>query len=123
MLRWTENRNIEAFLDLVAEKRINVERLISHQFPVENAERAYQLIAGDLEEPYLGVLLRYDTQSEAKRRIEITERATAVRRSEKSVQLGLIGAGDYVRTMLLPHFKVGWRRLSRSGNCFRSFRP
>src|SRR5438067_4441922 len=70
-VRWTENRNIEAFLDLVAQGRVNVERLITHRFQVEEAERAYQLIGGETQEPYLGIILRYDTERALERRIEV----------------------------------------------------
>src|SRR5829696_4218809 len=60
-VRWTENRNIEAFLDLLAAGRVNVERLITHRFPIEEGERAYHLIGGETKEPYLGIVLQYDT--------------------------------------------------------------
>jgi polar amino acid transport system substrate-binding protein len=105
-VRWTEQRNIEAFLDLVASGQINVARLITHRFPVEDAGRAYELISGGLNEPYLGVLLQYDTARELEREITISARPAASRRPEKQVRIGLIGAGDYVRSVLLPHFKT-----------------
>ncbi|HEX7771840.1 MAG TPA: zinc-binding alcohol dehydrogenase, partial [Pyrinomonadaceae bacterium] len=59
-VRWTEKRNIESFLELIGEKRINVERLTTHRFPIAEADRAYQLISGDVREPNLGVILNYD---------------------------------------------------------------
>ena len=103
-VRWTENRNIEAFLDLIAEGRVNVERLITHRFTIEEGERAYQLIAGESQEPYLGVILRYDTERELERRVEIKRSAKAT--SEKAVRVGLIGAGSYAQAVLLPHYKA-----------------
>ena len=102
-VRWTENRNMEAFLDLVAAKRVDVEALVTHRFAIDEATRAYQLIAGEAHEPYLGVLLTYDTERELERDIQLTARAAA---SQKSVRVGLIGAGGYVTAMLLPHFKA-----------------
>ncbi|HEX8142188.1 MAG TPA: bi-domain-containing oxidoreductase [Pyrinomonadaceae bacterium] len=108
-VRWTEGRNIEAFLELVAAGRVHVEPLISHRFPIEEGERAYQLLAGVVKEPYLGVLLRYDTQRELERVVE-TRAAVASKKSQAaqatSVRLGLIGAGAYARAMLLPHLKA-----------------
>jgi polar amino acid transport system substrate-binding protein len=106
-VRWTEGRNLEAFLDLVASDQVNVERLITHRFPVEEGERAYQLITGEAKEPYLGVLLHYDMERELARRIEIGKRA-ARKASPRApaVRLGLIGAGNYAKSMLLPHFKA-----------------
>ncbi len=102
-VRWTEKRNIESFLDLVADKRVNVERLTSHRFPIAEADRAYQLISGDVHEPYLGVVLNYDPEAEVARKIALGAR---IRKAEKSIVLGVIGAGGYVPAMLLPHFKT-----------------
>ncbi len=104
-VRWTEKRNIESFLELVGEKRINVERLTTHRFPIAEADRAYQLISGDVQEPNLGVILNYDPEAEVARKIPLSA-APAVRKSEKSIVLGVIGAGGYVPAMLLPHFKT-----------------
>ncbi|HSK62311.1 MAG TPA: bi-domain-containing oxidoreductase, partial [Pyrinomonadaceae bacterium] len=103
-VRWTEQRNIESFLQLVADKRVNVDRLTTHQFPIEEAERAYQLISGDAREPYLGVVLNYDPEAEVGRRVALGTRP-APRKAEKAIVLGVIGAGGYVPAMLLPHFK------------------
>jgi predicted dehydrogenase/threonine dehydrogenase-like Zn-dependent dehydrogenase len=106
-VRWTEKRNIEAFLDLVAEGRVNVERLITHRFSIEEGERAYQLIAGETKEPYLGIILQYDMERELERRIEIKRSAEASKGAATSaVRVGMIGAGVYAQGMLLPHFKA-----------------
>jgi polar amino acid transport system substrate-binding protein len=105
-VRWTENRNIEAFLDLVAEGRVNVERLITHRFPIEEGERAYQLIAGETKEPYLGIVLQYDTKRELERRIEIRGREKASVPTANAVRVGMIGAGGYAQAMLLPFYKA-----------------
>ncbi|MBA3443212.1 MAG: Gfo/Idh/MocA family oxidoreductase [Pyrinomonadaceae bacterium] len=107
-VRWTEGRNIEAFLDLLAERRINVEPLITHRFPIEEGEQAYQLITGEMNESYLGVVLSYDTGHELKSRLENNLAAAAKRTTERatSVRVGLIGAGNYARKMLLPNFKA-----------------
>jgi len=104
-VRWTEKRNIESFLELISEKRINVERLTTHRFPIAEADRAYQLISGDVQEPNLGVILNYDPEAGVARKISLGT-APAVRRAEKSIVLGVIGAGGYVPAMLLPHFKT-----------------
>ncbi|HVG31636.1 MAG TPA: bi-domain-containing oxidoreductase [Pyrinomonadaceae bacterium] len=110
-VRWTEGRNLEAFLDLVAEGRVNVERLITHRFPIEEGERAYQLITGETSEPYLGVLLRYDTERELEKQITWSsdarsKQAAAAAALPKAVRLGLIGAGAYAKAMLLPNLKA-----------------
>jgi len=106
-VRWTEGRNIEAFLDLVAEGRVNIERLVTHRFAIDDGERAYQLISGEAKEPYLGVLLNYETERELEKRVAISKAPAArVSGPEKSVRLGLIGAGGYAKGMLLPNFKA-----------------
>jgi polar amino acid transport system substrate-binding protein len=104
-VRWTEKRNIESFVELVGDERVNVERLTTHRFPIEQAEHAYRLISGDVQEPYLGVVLNYDPESEVARRVSLTA-TRGVRKAEKSIVLGVIGAGGYVPAMLLPHFKA-----------------
>ena len=102
-VRWTEKRNIESFLELVADRRVNVERLTTHRFRIDEAERAYELISAESTEPYLGVLLNYDPEREITRRVQLTP---AVHRAEKAIRIGVIGAGGYVPAMLLPHFKA-----------------
>ena len=102
-VRWTEKRNIESFLELIGDGRINVERLTTHRFPIAEADRAYQLISGELREPNLGVLLNYDPEAEVVRKISLR---APVQKPERSIVLGVIGAGGYVPAMLLPHFKT-----------------
>ena len=102
-VRWTEKRNIEAFLDLIASKKLDAGKLVSHRFSIDAAEEAYQLISGKVAEPYLGVVLNYDPNSEVTRKIALTPAAAA---GDKKIALGVIGAGGYVPVMLLPHFKT-----------------
>ena len=107
-VRWTEGRNIEAFLDLAADGRISIEPLITHRFAIEEGERAYSLITGEMKEPYLGVLLQYDAERSLESRVEITPGTTekkAQPANAKNVRLGVIGAGGYAKAMLLPNFK------------------
>ena len=104
-VRWTEKRNIESFLQLVADKRVNVERLTTHRLPIAEADRAYQLISGDAQEPSLGVVLQYDPEAEVVRKVSLGA-AAPVRKAGKSIGVGVIGAGGYVPAMLLPHFKT-----------------
>ncbi len=102
-VRWTERRNIEAFLDMIAADRVKIDPLVTHRFKIDDGESAYELITSD--EPYLGVLLLYDTTRELSSRIPLSQK-TSVRGSAKAVRLGLIGAGDYAKSMLLPTFKA-----------------
>lgn len=101
-VRWTEGRNLEAFLDLVATKSISVERLISHRFPIERGEDAYKLISGETKEPYLGIVLKYDTVKELSTKITVN---TKTSQKAESVRIGMIGAGSYAQKFLLPNFR------------------
>src|SRR6266852_3919626 len=105
-VRWTEGRNIEAFLHLLADGRIDVGPLTTHRFSLDETESAYRLITGELNEPYLGVILQYDTERELEPRIQLAARQTQSAAPAPSVRVGLIGAGNYARAMLLPNFKT-----------------
>ena len=58
-VRWTETRNMEAFLKLLADRKLDLRSLITHRFPITRAQSAYDLITGKTQEPFLGVLLSY----------------------------------------------------------------
>ena len=104
-VRWTEKRNIETFLNLVAEQRIKTDPLVTHCFEIDEAERAYELLVGESSEPYLGVLLRYDTEREITRSVDLFAQTKSAAPRAKAVSLGAIGAGGYLTAMLLPQFK------------------
>jgi predicted dehydrogenase/threonine dehydrogenase-like Zn-dependent dehydrogenase len=105
-VRWTEGRNIEAFLDLLAAGHIDVKPLITHRFAIDDARRAYQLISGSPDEKYLAVVLTYDTESEINHRIENQSAVKNAAAPAGRVGVGLIGAGGYAQKVLLPNFKA-----------------
>jgi polar amino acid transport system substrate-binding protein len=105
-VRWTENRNMRAFLRMVAEKKVNLKQLITHTFPIEEAFQAYELITGKRGEPFLGVLFKYATQTELETRLPVR---SATRAPDGKVTLGVIGAGNFAQSMLLPHLKTDAR--------------
>lgn len=105
-VRWTERRNIESFLDLLAHKEIEVETLVTGSFPIEKAEDAYAGLSSG-EVPAVGVLLEYPTPvAEAPPRtlskLVTGEAATPVTKNG-ALAVGFIGAGNYASSMLLPH--------------------
>ena len=106
-VRWTEQRNIEAFLQLISDGRINIAGLVTHRFALAEAERAYDVIAGPSPTPHLGVLLQYDSAFEPGREIELSGQSISARQGHEKVRIGLIGAGDYLRAVLLPEFQNG----------------
>ncbi len=100
-VRWTEGRNIEAFLDLIANGSIDIDRLITHRFPIEQGEAAYKLIEGAATEPYLGIVLQYDSAKPLERTITLKPASSPA----SAVRIGMIGAGTYARKFLLPNLK------------------
>jgi predicted dehydrogenase/threonine dehydrogenase-like Zn-dependent dehydrogenase len=120
-VRWTERRNIECFLDLIARKEIEVESLVSGVFPMENATAVYDdLAAGTLKA--IGVLLKYPeppadsaaARPPASSRVITADRAPAAPVAGRDqLAIGFIGAGNYATSMLLPHLaKLPAARLS-----------
>lgn len=103
-VRWTEGRNIEAFLDLVANASVNVKPLITHRVPIEEGERAYHLISGKTSEPYLGILFQYNHERELERTVVNPRRVAHVKGTDQ-IRVGLIGAGGYAQKFLLPNLK------------------
>ncbi len=97
-VRWTENRNMQAFIELVEAGKINLETLISHQFTFENAKDAYQLIV-DRTEHFCGIVLEYDITKELKKSIQIN----AKKYNATDVNIGFIGAGSFAQNFLLPN--------------------
>ena len=106
-VRWTERRNLECFLDLLAGKDIEVESLISGVFPLDDATKVYDdLGQGTLSA--VGVLLSYpqrspDAQPRASSRVVSATGPKAAKGSSGQVAVGFIGAGNYATSMLLPH--------------------
>lgn len=105
-VRWTEGRNLEAFIDLLAEKKIDVSRLITHRFAIENATLAYDLITGKTGEDYLGVLLTYpEGNAEHQKIVQLREKTTGEYQGHKKISLGVLGAGNYASATFLPAVK------------------
>jgi polar amino acid transport system substrate-binding protein len=96
-VRWTENRNMQAFLGLLADKKISLESVTTHTFDFPEATKAYQMIL-DKEETYLGILLKYDLKKELKSKVEMPSRNAA----PAKVNAALIGAGSFASNVLLP---------------------
>jgi predicted dehydrogenase/threonine dehydrogenase-like Zn-dependent dehydrogenase len=107
-VRWTERRNLECFLDLLAHKDIEVESLITGTFPIETASAVYDDLASGAV-PAVGVLLEYPkpetrTQPPATSRVVSGGHASAPRAAKQGqLAVGFIGAGNYATSILLPH--------------------
>ena len=103
-VRWTEGRNFEAIVDLLANDKLKVEPLITHRFPIEQATEAYDVITGKKKKPFLGVLLTYDNAKEDLRSARIEYRTPTAPRTSQ-VALGVLGAGLFANATLLPAIK------------------
>ena len=100
-VRWTENRNMQAVLDLIAAKRLDVDSLTSHTFAIESALGAYALITGKVKQPYLGILISYPEYGEKKLKVETATN----KRPLDAPTIGFIGAGNFAQSYLLPPLK------------------
>jgi len=94
-VRWTEQRNMDAFLHQCASGAVRTDRLVSHRFSIERAEEAYQLVGGG--DP-LGILLEYPAREQPARTV-----AVAVPRAvEGAIKVGVVGAGSFAAGTLVP---------------------
>jgi predicted dehydrogenase/threonine dehydrogenase-like Zn-dependent dehydrogenase len=99
-VRWTEQRNMEAFLGLLSRKAIDVRPLITHVFDITEAEKAYSIVLGKTKEPHIGILLKYQENNSKKNTI------TQVNSSPLSeINVGFIGAGSFAQSYLIPAVK------------------
>ena len=97
-VRWTENRNMQAFLQLLADGKVKTDSLISHRYSFENAKEAYNLIV-NRSERFTGIVLGYDTSKNiSKSKIEFTGKPVTATQSVT----GVAGAGSYAQNVLLP---------------------
>ncbi len=118
-VRWTEQRNFEAVLDMMADGRMDVKPLISHRFAIENAEQAYALVGGS--GPSLGILLTYPgieltpegrtvPLAQTKRQGRAAAHGSGAAANATNAALAavsFIGSGNYATAVLIPAFKAG----------------
>jgi polar amino acid transport system substrate-binding protein len=99
-VRWTEQRNMEAFLGLIASQAIDLKPLTTHIFDIENAVQAYDIVLGKRTEPFVGILLQYpaDDKSEDNR---VKVNANPI----QQFNIGFIGAGSFAQSYLIPNVK------------------
>jgi predicted dehydrogenase len=110
-VRWTEKRNLESFLDLVARNELEVASLIDGVFPMADAATVYEnLKTGELKA--IGVLLEYPVPAAgapapATKQVLANAKQAPVRTTgagpRQKIEIGFVGAGNYASSMLLPH--------------------
>jgi predicted dehydrogenase len=97
---------MEACLQLLSDGKLDVQSLITHRFPIERAQGAYELITGRMGQPFLGVLITYPEQAEPSREIQLVGKGTAAALArESSMEIGVLGAGSFALGTLLPAIK------------------
>jgi predicted dehydrogenase len=99
-VRWTEQRNMEAFLQLLSMGKVDVKPLISHRYPIGEATNAYDIVMGKIKEPHLGILLEYPENKE-----KFSSRFNVGQNPVQSVNVGFIGAGSFAQSYLIPNVK------------------
>lgn len=109
-VRWTEQRNFEAILDMMADGRIDMKPLISHRYKLDDACDAYELISSGNP---LGVLLEYDVteQAASQQVVELNPSANLPASGTQPASIGFIGAGNYASSVLVPAFAATGARL------------
>ncbi len=115
-VRWTEQRNLEAVLDMMSDGRLDVTSLISHRYQIQEAEKAYEVVGGS--EPSLAILLEYPGASAknenlTQRTVKFaqTTNATGAGLAINNIGVSFIGAGNYATAVLINAFKASGARL------------
>lgn len=106
LVRFTEQRNFEAFLGLIQDGKITPKDLITHSYDFDDAMIAYDLLEGRIQEKYLGIVLNYKKEIKLNEH-KIIKRNDNIIKSD-SINIGLIGAGNFTKSVILPNLqKIG----------------
>lgn len=108
-VRWTENRNMQAFQQLLANKTINIDYLTTHEFNFDDAPKAFDLVVNKTE-PFIGIALKYDATKNHKKETFQTGEI----QKETDIAISFVGAGSYAQGNLLPNIPNN-NKVSRIG--------
>lgn len=100
-VRFTENRNMESIIDLLASKRMSFADLVSHTYSLDEAPSAYDMIL-ERSEPFSGILIEYDPDLDLQKAVSFNQNQNF---SPSEANVGFIGAGNFAQNMLLPNIK------------------
>ena len=104
-IRWPEQRNMEAFLSLLEEGKIQTKHLTTHEFNIEDALAAYELFSGGMKgERFLAVTLAYNAPVDVPKIVRVNESKRSID-SKNRIRVGFFGAGNFAQGILLPNLK------------------
>ncbi|MGZ4036998.1 MAG: bi-domain-containing oxidoreductase, partial [Bacteroidia bacterium] len=99
-VRWTENRNMQSFVDLLASSQLDINALISHTYTLDDAPKAYDMILSKAE-AFNGVLIQYDPSHQPAPHVQLRK----IVFGKEQPNIGMIGAGNFAQGTLLPKMK------------------
>ena len=100
-VRWTEKRNMESFLELLAKQQIHLKPLTTHIIDIQNAGHAYDIVLGEVKEPHIGILLKYGHNDQKAHTVINSKKS-----NYESINAGFIGAGSFAQSYLIPNAKA-----------------
>ncbi len=103
-IKWTENRNMISFIELVHSGKINLKKLISHKFSIEQATKAYELISPKSKQDPVGIILTYPNDTGNAKKIFSLNKKTGNFKKSK-IKVGVIGAGNFASRFIIPEIK------------------
>ena len=117
---WTQTRNMEAFLKLLSDGKLDIQPLITHRFAILDGVGTYDMISGKTGQPYLGVVLTYPGERKLNQRVNLDmARLPASANGSATVKVGVLGAGGFTNRVLLPAVKASGS-VQLVGICSRS---
>src|SRR4051812_7508550 len=99
-VRWTEQRNMEAFLEMLSKGLVNVKPLVTHTFDIDQAEEAYEIVVGTNPQPHIGILLKYQEHQG-----KFSTISQLKNQPVEQINVGFIGAGSFAQSYLIPNVK------------------
>jgi polar amino acid transport system substrate-binding protein len=103
-VRWTENRNMSAIVNLISQNKLDFNSFVTHEFSIHDGLKAYDLITGKTKEKHLGILIHYPSEevgdTKRERKIELEK---SKKKQESAITVGFIGAGNFAQSYLIPN--------------------
>ncbi|MBN8569091.1 MAG: bi-domain-containing oxidoreductase [Ignavibacteria bacterium] len=100
-VRWTENRNMESYIELIERNKLVLEPLVTHVFEFEDAKKAYDMILAK-KEAFVGILLKYEDEKKIADEIKVSKGEV----KGTKTKIGFVGAGSFAQNALLPNVKM-----------------